>query len=55
MPLLSAAFFVYVSNAVSLNIFIRNKEDKWIWHKLYNLCCRLHYLHDIHTCPYTDN
>jgi hypothetical protein len=31
-----------------------HKQDKKIRHKLYNLGCRLRYLHDIHTLTYTD-
>jgi hypothetical protein len=38
----------------SLNIFICYKQDKRIRHKLYNLGCRLRYLHDIHTLTYTE-
>ena len=34
---------------VGLNIFICHKQDKRIGHILYNLGCRLRYLHDIHT------
>ena len=37
-----------------LNIFICHKQNKRIGHKLYNLGCRLRYLHDIHTLTYTD-
>ena len=42
-----------IASLVSLNIFICHKQDKRIRHKLYNLSCRLRYLHDIHTLTYT--
>jgi hypothetical protein len=38
----------------SLNIFVCHKQDKRIRHKLYNLGCRLRYLHDIRTLTYTE-
>jgi hypothetical protein len=46
--------YKYIASLVSLTISICHKQDKRIRHKLYNLCCRLRYLHDIHTLTYTE-
>jgi hypothetical protein len=46
--------YKFIASLFSLNIFICHKQDKMIGHKLYHLCCRLRYFHDIHTLTYTE-
>ena len=52
LSLTCAGFVCVYISLFSLNMFICHTQDKRIRYKLFNLSCRLRYLHAIHTFPF---